>query len=225
MKYLVIVLLIVVAGCSTTQSREEEPSYPQKTEQPPAADKQPAKPEPKEDKASQDAKKQAELEKKAQTAVNKIEIERQKQQKETLPADPKSKTEVAVATKITIKNEPMPEEPRPKAPEKKETPVAKVKPAKKNLKKFFHLRIISLPHHHKYYQDRVQGIVKFLKKKGIKDAIARTSSDRKGNKYWVVDVGKFEEEESIEAKALKEKIRNMKYEGIYQFKDALYYQY
>ncbi len=107
------------------------------------------------------------------------------------------------------------------AKKKPEVAVKKPVPVKvESKKKQYYLRIISLDKH-EYFQKRAQGIADHLKNKGgINNAIVRQSG-----RYWVIDIGGYPSMRSKEAKNVHEKIKNMRYEGIYQFKDAYFINY
>lgn len=95
--------------------------------------------------------------------------------------------------------------------------------AEKSKEKSFHLRVISLPYHELYHKS-AQKIANFIKKEKGLQAHAHASAN-KTEKFWVVDVGKFDTPNTAEAKAFQKSIQEMKYENTYQFKDAYYISY
>lgn len=102
---------------------------------------------------------------------------------------------------------------------KKETP--KPEPPKEK-KPFYTLRLIALDQR-PYYHAQCTKIEDLLKKNDVSDVFIYEASDKKGNKYWVVDAGRFDSETSTEAKEFAEKMRGMKFEGRTQFTQAYYH--
>lgn len=83
----------------------------------------------------------------------------------------------------------------------------------------YHLRIISLPKNGGN-EKIAQEIAAFLETQSVSSVVPRSS----GN-FWVVDIGHFSSVRAPEAQALKEKIQDMKYEGVRQFKDPIFVTY
>jgi outer membrane biosynthesis protein TonB len=204
-----LLLLAMLVACQSTQ--HSEPAYPLKSSE------------------NQNSEKLAKNDKKASQTVNEIEEKRKEEEKKSKAAkDEKAaldKTKKASEVSELPILEPLPEKKTTETTKenKKEKAAKKGTPPVES-KKFFYLRIISLEHH-EYYQVKTKQIAEFLKGQGFKEAKARVSKDPKGEKYWVVDIGQFDTVSTEAAKEFKEKIRQMKYEGVQQFKDAYYIQY
>ncbi len=125
-----------------------------------------------------------------------------------LPEPEKPKVSEAIPVKPVEAPVKPKEEPKPIAP----------------AKKYYHLRIISYEYH-PYYQEEANKIQKFLKKEHSLEADVREASNKKGDKYWVVDVGKFESENAPEAKEFAKKVKGIQYQRGKQFHDAFFVQY
>ena len=212
--FVLLTALLVSMGCNTQQSQEPndkkmEVVYPIKTEAPSKKEEQ------------IEAKKEQKVQETVQNIDKKREENKVVSAKEPAVGAKAKNTEGSSEAPIVEniappkKEENWPKESPKEASVSKEGKQKEAGPAKK----FFYLRIISLPHH-VYYQGRAEGIVKHLKNKGIENAEARVSQDPKGNKYWVVDVGKFDDPSVPQAKELKDKVSEMKYEGAQSFKDS-----
>lgn len=115
--------------------------------------------------------------------------------------------------------------PAPLTPEEEAQLMAQHNAATKNEKAYYHLRTISLPTKHSYYHDNAIKVQNFLKEKNFEHVIVREASNKKGEKFWVVDVGKFTSDKSPEAKELQTKIRSLKYNNLQQFKYAFFVEY
>jgi hypothetical protein len=83
----------------------------------------------------------------------------------------------------------------------------------------YHLRIISLPGDARHGQ-LVQEMAQFLRAQGVQDV-----NPRRSGQFWVIDIGNFSSIRSPEAVSVKNKVRDLKYRGIQQFKSAYFAEY
>lgn len=95
------------------------------------------------------------------------------------------------------------------------------RPKKVVEKDYYAIRLCALPHA-SYYKDKTVKLEKFLKDQDISDVRIYESTNKDGEQYWVVDIGKFESMKSPEAKALLEKVQELRFEGKKQFEKAYF---
>ena len=239
MKYFIIllVMIIVIAGCSSNQSRHNPseaqpkvvyPVTPAKSKEQTAAEQKKLKrwkrPKPKKQKKPKPKRLKRKKQKKAQEMVKAIEAKHQGSQPEKQAVKPAEKIQKQLPEVVMDSTPPA----KTSAMKKTITPPrekkAKTDPKKVKGKSEYYLRIVSLAHH-EYYQKKAEGIVAHLKKEGFANTKMRSASGPGEKKYWVVDIGPYKSIKDPEVDKLKGKIRDIKYEGVRQFKDPYFLKY
>lgn len=91
--------------------------------------------------------------------------------------------------------------------------------------KAWHIRTISLPTKSDYYYNNIVKVQKFLEGEKFENVVVRKGSNKKGDEFWVVDVGNLKSPKDQESIELLNKIRTLKMNKLEQFKGAFFVEY
>ena len=91
-------------------------------------------------------------------------------------------------------------------------------------KKYYYLRIISLPKF-KYYKKNAMKVKKFMDEKYPDKTIkVRSAQDKEKNEYWVIDIGKFKKIDK-KAKEFRKEVQNIRYQKRRDFSSSFFLKY